>query len=423
MPPVVFTKERILAAMAALLAALASLEADAQPSEELPSPLRVADVVALARTHRAEIRAARARASAAAQRPASVSALPDPMVMVSADHIPYSLHGVDANAVVQFDFPLSRVRRNRRLAAEADARRETSEVGRTELDVELEAARAFYMLDERQRTAVIVEEQLALARRLADIAQAHYAAGHGSLAETLRIQGEVERLAGERQGIDAEIQAAEAMLNAAIGREAARPLPPLAARPSLSEPPPAEVLVKAALSRRPELAGLQYQLDRAHTEIDVMRSMYRPMAFVRTGPAYTALDGPGWMAMVGLSLPVWQRKLRAGVEEARQMAAMSHAELQAANVMIEGEAVAARATVEAWRRRAVAIAERVLPPANQAVVAATASYGAGQLALVTVLEAMRALFEARMQGVMAEVNLGLAWARLERATGQLGGEK
>lgn len=42
------------------------------------------------------------------------------------------------------------------------------------------------------------------------------------------------------------------------------------------------------------------------------------------------------MAMVGLSLPIWRGKLRAGVAEAQAMRAMSEAELRAMTRMIEG---------------------------------------------------------------------------------------
>ena len=42
-----------------------------------------------------------------------------------------------------------------------------------------------------------------------------------------------------------------------------------------------------------------------------MRDMYKPMATVRTGPAYTMAEGTGWMAMVGVSLPI------SGVEQKR----------------------------------------------------------------------------------------------------------
>ena len=75
--------------------------------------------------------------------------------------------------------------------------------------------------------------------------------------------------------------------------------------------------------------------------------MYAPMAMVRTGPSYTMADGTGWMVMVGVSIPLWRDKLRAGVNEARAMVDMASADLEAMQRMIRGEATLARERVMA----------------------------------------------------------------------------
>ena len=78
---------------------------------------RLEDVLAYGRAHRQEIVAALARARAAGERPAIVSALEDPMIMPSIDHLPFTFDGVDASLTVEQRFPFSRVRGNRRRAA------------------------------------------------------------------------------------------------------------------------------------------------------------------------------------------------------------------------------------------------------------------------------------------------------------------
>jgi cobalt-zinc-cadmium efflux system outer membrane protein len=101
----------------------ATSPARAHERDELPNPLRLEDVLAYGRAHRQEIVSARARARAAGEKPAIVSALEDPMVMVSIDHLPFMLHGIDASLMVEQRFPLSGVLARRRRAAEADASR------------------------------------------------------------------------------------------------------------------------------------------------------------------------------------------------------------------------------------------------------------------------------------------------------------
>src|SRR5581483_3018988 len=103
------------------LALLASKPAMGEEAQALPAPLRLDQVLQLAHARRPEILAARARARAAAQRPAIVSALEDPMVTGSIDHLPFSLAGVNASLLVQQGFPLSRIRGHRKEAAQAAA--------------------------------------------------------------------------------------------------------------------------------------------------------------------------------------------------------------------------------------------------------------------------------------------------------------
>jgi cobalt-zinc-cadmium efflux system outer membrane protein len=151
--------------------------------------------------------------------------------------------------------------------------------------------------------------------------------------------------------------------------------------------------------------------------VEVMRDMFRPMATIRTGPAYTMAEGRGWMAMVGISLPIWRDKLRAGVAEAQAMRAMSEADLRAMTRMVEGQAAVALNQVQAARDRQLALTSDVLPRARMAIEPAVAGYASGQLPLVSVIEAVQALWLVQSDLIVADIELGLAWARLGRAIG------
>ena len=64
-----------------------------------------------------------------------------------------------------------------------------------------------------------------------------------------------------------------------------------------------------------------------------------------------------------------------------------------------------------------ALTTDVLPRARMAIEPAVASYGAGQLPLVSVVEAIQALWGIQSDLIAADTQLGLAWARLGRAIG------
>jgi outer membrane protein, heavy metal efflux system len=392
----------------------------AQTSVTLPSPLSLAEVVRLAGDRRNEIEAARARTRAGEARPDIVSALDDPMIAPSLDHLPFMLEGADVSVTIEQRIPLSGIRGHRRASALADVDRLRADARRAVLDVGAQAANAFLMLQERRRTAALVDEQLTFARDVVAAANARYASGTAPQSDVLRAEVEVARLEAVARALVSEVRGAEAMLNTTLALDTDQPVPPLAPL-VLADPVPEWAGIRAALTERPELVAVRAEIARADADVQVMRDMYRPMATIRTGPSYTMVDGKGWMAMVGVSLPIWRGKLRAGVAEAQAMRAMSEAELRAMTRMIEGDAAVAVNQVRAARDRQSAIRTDVLPRARMAIEPAVAGYTSGQLPLVSVIEAVQALWMVQADLIAADIELGLAWARLGRAVGSYEG--
>ena len=382
----------------------------------LPTPLTLADVIRVASQRRDEIEAARARTRASEARPAIVSALSDPMISPSLDHLPFMLGGADVSFTIEQQIPLSGIRRSRRTAALADVDRLRAEANRTTLDVGVQAANAFLMLQERRRTQALVAEQIGFARDVVNASNARYSSGTAPQSDVLRAEVEVARLEALARGLVGEVRGAEAMLNAALALDSDLPVPPLSPI-AFVNPLPTWPAIKTALTSRPELAAGRAEIARAEAEVQVMRDMFRPMATIRTGPAYTMAEGRGWMAMVGISLPIWKGKLRAGVAEAQAMRAMSEADLRAMTRMIEGDAAEAVNQLEAARERQAALTKDVLPRARMAIDPAVAGYGAGRIPLVSVIEAVQVLWRVQSDLIAADTELGLAWARLGRVIG------
>lgn len=415
-----------LVAMYLVLCTSGGVLAQTQGAGDAPSlhaPLRIEDVVRVASLQRAELEAARARRSAAEQQTRVAGVLDDPMIMPSLDHRPFMMRGADASFAVEQRFPLSGLLGARRRSAQAEARRVSADVRRVGLDVVLEAVRAYWMLYEQRATLQVVVEQLALARTLVSAAVSRYAAGTAIQPDVLRAEIEVARLSGVERALAAEIRAAEAMLNMSMARAADEPVPELEREPLAAEPPAFAALRDQALARRPELIGGQEELRRAEADVDVMRSMVKPMAFVRTGPAYTMESGWGFMAMVGVSVPIYRQKNRATIEGANNMASMARADLSAMRNMVQGNVAAAREELIASRTRALVLRDDVLPRSRATVDAVLAAYTSGTVPMVSTLDAARSLWNAQQELVMAEVELGVGWARLARVVGDGGGER
>ncbi len=386
-------------------------------AQSAPIPaLTLSEAVSIAGEKRDEIRAARFRIQGAEARPRIVSALADPMIAPAIDHKPFMMSGADISLALEQQIPLSGIRGHRRAAAVADLARISADADRTTLDVELQAASAFLMLQERRRTAALLIEQIAFARDVVGAADARYANGTTPQSDVLRAELEVARLEMSSRALVSEVRGAEAMLNASLARPADSVVPPLAPL-ALPDRVPSWEEIKRALTARPELIGGQAEIAQADADVLVMRDMYRPMATIRTGLASTMAEGRGWMTMVGISLPIWRTKLRAGVTEAQAMRAMSVADLQAMRRMIEGEAAGAVNQLQAWRDRQVLLDGNVLPRARMAIAPVVAGYAAGRLPLVSVIEAVQALWSVQSALITADAEVGLAWSRLGRAIG------
>ena len=390
----------------------------AQPPPTPPATLTLTlrDALRIAGEQRNEIRAAQFRIRGAEARPRIVSALADPMIAPAIDHKPFMMSGADISLTLEQQVPLSGIRGHRRASAVADLARITADADRTTLDVELQAASAFLMLQERRRTATLLIEQIAFARDVVGAANARYANGTTPQSDVLRAELEVARLEASSRALVSEVRGAEAMFNASLARPADSIVPPLALL-RLTDTVPSWELVKRVLISRPELVAGQAEIARADADVLVMRDMYLPMATLRTGLASTMAEGRGWMTMVGISLPIWRTKLRAGVTEAQAMRAMSVADLQAMRNMIEGDAAGAVNQLHAWRDRQGSLSDNVLPRARMAIAPVVAGYAAGRLPLVSVIEAVQALWSVQSALITADAEVGLAWVRLGRAIG------
>ncbi len=403
----------LLGLVIALGVAPRALHAD----DALPEPLSPDVVIAYARAHRLEIRAAGAKAEAQAQIPRVVSAPPEPMIMTSVDHLPFSGMGANVSLMIQQEFPMSGILGDKKRAAQAEARASLADARTVSLDVEYQAVAAYLMLAELERMTKIFEEQITVARQIAGATQIQLSVGQATAADAVRAELDIARLDGEREGLEADMISASAMLDTALGRPVSQKRHTCAFVLPNRDPPPLADLVAMARKKRPELGAMHERISKARAEVDVMSSMYRPMAFARLGAAYTMTDKAGLMLGFGVSIPIWRGSLDAGVSEAKSMVSMASSDESAMRNMVDGDVAAARDGVVAARIRLSVAHDKIVPLANDTVALSLDAYGAGQAPLVSVLDALRALRETRMSEVVAEVKVAGAWARLGRSVG------
>lgn len=402
---------------AALLAALLSpAVATAQEADALPSPLSLETVARYAREHRAEIGAARERTRAGWAAAGAAGKPPDPMLMTSLDHLPLpEVMGADLSVMFQQSIPLSGELAARTRRAQWAARAWEVDEKTTRLDVEREAVEAYLMLAEDQAMRALVARQIASVQSLEKVVEAKMLTSSASAADLLRMTLERAKLELRRDSLDHQIKVSDAMLDAALGRavDAAVPdcaLPDAAAVPALPSPQP-------DASKRPELAAMGHRVRAADEEVEVMRHMRMPMGVFGLGVAYTMSDGPGLMASVGLSLPIWASEYDHAIDEAKSMAAMERASLQAMKTMVEGTVAATSHRLEAARAREATLRTQLLPLSEQVSKALLTSYATSEGSVVSVIDGLQATQMIEMEHLAARAELGRARVAWARATG------
>ena len=123
------------------------------------------------------------------------------------------------------------------------------------------------------------------------------------------------------------------------------------------------------------------------------------------------------MFMVGMDLPIWGGKNSAGVREAERRIASGRAAVEAAQRKAQFD------VREGWFRLRNAqqtldlYEKELVPQAELRFQASEAGYRAGRVDFMDLLESERFLLNARLMRVMAEGEVGMQNARLERAIG------
>jgi cobalt-zinc-cadmium efflux system outer membrane protein len=123
------------------------------------------------------------------------------------------------------------------------------------------------------------------------------------------------------------------------------------------------------------------------------------------------------MVTVGLDLPIWHGKYKAGVREAERMIESSEAGKEAAEKQTEYDVRDAQFKLVTARRTLDLYKNALIPQSQARFDASEAGYRTGKVGFLDLLESERFLLNARVVSAMAESDVGVQTARLERAIG------
>ena len=363
-------------------------------------------LVAEALAKNPDLAAARGEAAAARARVSPAGALPDPMVTVSYenDGVSPSL-GVEQMTRLSFmaqqAFPFPGKLGLQERVAKADADRSATRPERVALTLEAAVRRGYATLLEARENLRLVDEQTETWREIEEVIRARYSAGMGTQQDVLRAQSERTRLLQQRRKDEAAEESALVELRRLLYRPLDAPLP-TERRLVPGDPvvPPAEEFLKMTLEATPELREAALAKERSRLAGELAQRNLKP-DFVASAAYMNRGSLPlMWSAGVGVSVPLWAgRKQRPLIVEARNLfeaAAATEVSLRRqALARTEERLIAIRRLGDESRLDA----EALLVQDQLAVDAALASYRAGSVPFVTVLEALSTRFTDRRAAV------------------------
>ena len=417
-----------------------SLPADVPPEptpgkpsalEELEGPQPVAVFIRRALAANPAISAARHEVEAAGARIPQVTALDNPLlqstVMPFEDNSTQTAAGRTVGSLsLSQRFPWFGTLSLRGEAAEHEVNIALHELEATKLDVTMRVKRAYHDLHFNQRAMQILEQNRDLAEEFVEIARIRYQTGTTTQQDVLRAEVAVNEIENEAVGVRQQLIATRATLARLLHVSPETDLRALAELPIADVPSEVERLRRLAESARPELQAQLSALARDHKNAELARKRYYPDFTL--GLLYQSVSEDGALAgsangrdnfglTVGLDLPIYWEKLRAGEREARSRAladAGRYVDLrnQTAEEVTRllAEATAQRAIIEQFR-------ESILPRSRQALEVAIVDYAASTREFVTLITVWQELLRIELQTERLESELGKTLADLERLLG------
>ncbi len=348
-----------------------------------------------------DVRAVQEALDAARARPEQARALPDPMVSVlyvndgwspSLGERDMTTLGVMSSQTLPW--PGKRGLRERIAVQETIGAAERLE--RQRLAVTARVRRAFWDLVLAERSLQLLGEQEGVWKEAEAVARARYAVGQGAQQDVLRAQVEITRFEPLRAEQEAEIGVREAELSRLVGREVKRDAVAGVRLALRREPRDLAALQAQAEATLPELRAGAAGVEREQVAIDLARRDFKPDFAVQAGYMNRGGLDPMWQAGVGVTLPIFRGRRHAAVAEAEASRRAAALQVEAVRAQIRFRTREREAQLRAAERMAAIYADGLIPQARLAYEAAIASYQAGKVPFLTVLEALSTLYRDRI---------------------------
>jgi cobalt-zinc-cadmium efflux system outer membrane protein len=388
---------------------------DAQPPDVSRPVLTVAsghewtldEVLAAALAQHPLVEAARARVSAAQGARGTAAALPNPVATYwlenSAFPGPRLRHGLDPESSTYVTLPIEPLfqRSPRVQRANEDIKAADAALSTARRQVALDAVHAFFRVALAQVSVDAAEENRAALERLASYNRSRVGEGATAEGELIRVQVELDRAATELVLAQVDLTRSRAGLRPVFGDATVAPTSldsihvsvPALARPVPTLAPLGDFMSRARQSR-PELVAAQARAAATVAAVDyervlTIRQMGATFGLKRAAGQNTMIAG------IGVAIPLFDQN-RGGIQRATGERLAAAHELVWEERTVAAEVQAAYEAAQRLSAQASALQPSFLDRAEESRTITLTAYEEGAASLLQVLDASRAVADARL---------------------------
>lgn len=393
----------------------------------VPEDVTLADYVAFALGRNPSIHRAIRTVQAGGYRVPQVTSLEDPMLAVvlpTGDMIETAAGMMDAQVGITQKIPFPGRLTRRGKVAEQEVRMALATLTDVRIRVVSDVARAYYEYYLADVSIEITRASEQLLEQMRAVASARYRTGSATQQDVLRAEVELYALTNELITLQQRRATAQARLNTLIDRPVEAPLP--APRPFDLQTVDWKLpdAMNRAVESNPQLVRLREQIVRDLERIRLAKLEYFPdlragfsYTFIGSGISPVATGDDNWSVPIGLALPIWWNRLRAGVLEANADTLASIEQLEEARNTILFGLQDTLVKVDTQYRQAVLFRDLLVPRARQTVEVSTAAYRSGDVQFTALIENWRNWLDFSLAYHRALAGLEQRFADLQQLIG------
>lgn len=295
-----------------------------------------------------------------------------------------------------------------------------------------ELKKSYYEAAYLREALTVNAEEKALLQRFEQIALTRYRTGEGIQQSVVKVQTDISRLSDQETSLHQQLDVAVRRIAELIGRpETEITLEPVDLSFPVLRLDPAQ-LESEAVTAHPIVRAVQKRVDADETW-SRRRSLEGRPDF-RLGLGYTLVgerDDPAGVLSppqengkdvlaftVGINLPVFRKKIRAGIAEAEQSARSGRHTLESTQDRLRFEVQEALLRAGSYEERGSLYREAIIPQAEESLASAEAAYVTDKQDFLDLLDAERVLFQVRLTYHRLLADYWKSLAGLERALGR-----